>query len=106
MGRWLQLHDRYLHLLLEMQGLTRDPTCSMCTNTMEIKCSDCIGANYFCRSCYLDSHQRSPYHRIVRWTGSHFVPTSLYHLGFILHLGHHGLPCPNTLEVYPRHISS
>src|SRR5882757_11086513 len=84
MGRWLQLRDRYLHLLLEMQGLTRDPTCSICSKPMEIKCDDCFGANYFCRTCCLDAHQRSPYHRILQWTGSHFVPMSLYQLGFIL----------------------
>src|SRR6267378_4182922 len=68
-------------------------------------CDDCFGANYFCRTCCLDAHQRSPYHRILRWTGSHFVPMSLYQLGFILHLGHHGMPCPNTLEVDLCHIS-
>ncbi len=100
MGKWLQHRDRYLHLLLEMLGLTRDPTCSMCTNTMEIKCDDCFGANYFCRSCCLDAHQRSPYHWTLRWTGDHFVPTSLHELGFILYLGHHGMPCPNTYEVH------
>ncbi len=70
-----------------------DPTCSICSKPMEIKCDDCFGANYFCRTCCLDAHQRSPYHRILRWTGSHFVPMSLYQLGFILHLGHHGLYC-------------
>src|SRR6266404_9917173 len=105
MGRWLQLHDRYLHLLLEMQGLTRDPTCSICSKPMEIKCDDCFGANYFCRTCCRDAHQRSPYHRILRWTGSHFVTMSLYQLGFILHLGHHGMPFPNKLEVDMFHIS-
>ena len=106
MGRWLQLRDRYLHLLLEMQGITRDPICSMCTNTMEIKCDDCFGANYFCRSCCLDAHQRSPYHWTLRWTGNHFVPISLHELGFILYLGHHGTPCPNTYEVRSCHRSS
>ncbi len=103
MGRWLQLRDRYLHLLLEMQGITRDPICSMCTNTMEIKCDDCFGANYFCRSCCLDAHQRSPYHWTLHWTGNHFVPISLHELGFILYLGHHGTPCPNTYEVCSCH---
>src|SRR6266404_1604995 len=92
MGRWLQLRDRYLHLLLEMQGLTMDPTCSICSKPMEIKCDDCFGANYFCRTCCLDAHQRSPYHRILRWTGSHFVPMSQYIRGrpvpYIIILGY------------------
>src|SRR6266404_4700554 len=99
MERWLQLCDRYLHLLLEMQGITRDAVCSMCSDTMEIKCNDCYGANYFCRLCCLDAHKRSPYHRILHWAGNHFVPMTLQQLGFILCLGHHGTPCPNTIEV-------
>jgi len=33
------------------------------------------------------------------WTGSHFTPVSLYSLGFVLPLGHHGDPCPLKVEV-------
>jgi hypothetical protein len=66
---------------------------------MEIKCNDCFGANYFCTPCSIQSHLRSPFHRLVRWTGAHFAPVSLYSLGFHLCLGHSGEPCPRTLEV-------
>jgi hypothetical protein len=40
---------------------------------------------------------------MARWTGSHFVMTSLYALGFKLCLGHDGEPCSLTVEVsqYP-----
>ncbi|KAI9430336.1 hypothetical protein H4582DRAFT_2063950 [Lactarius indigo] len=43
MGQWIDIRSRYLHLLLEMEGLTRAPKCSMCTMSMQIKCSDCVG---------------------------------------------------------------
>ena len=48
---------------------------------------------------------RSPYHRIAQWTGSHFAPTSLYSLGFMLCLGHSGKPCPLTVEVLPSYVT-
>jgi hypothetical protein len=100
MGQWLQARARYLHLLLENEGLTRAPTCSMCDSSMEVKCSDCLGGNYFCKACSIKSHKRTPFHRLARWTGRHFTPASLYSLGFVLFLGHHGEPCPLTVEVY------
>ncbi|KAH9012749.1 hypothetical protein EDB84DRAFT_1278521 [Lactarius hengduanensis] len=84
MNQWIDIRSRYLHLLLEMEGLTSAPKCSMCTKSMQIKCSDCIGGNYFCKDCCLRSHMRSPFHRISRWTGSHFAPISLMLLGFKL----------------------
>ena len=102
MGQWLHLRARYLHLLLEMKGLTKAPQCSNCSNAMEIKCSDCMGGNYFCKACCIQSHSRTPFHRMARWTGSHFAPVSLYSLGFVPPLGHHGDPCPLTVEVRSR----
>lgn len=100
MDQWLAHRSRYLHLLLEMEGLTKASKCSMCTNMMEIKCSDCIGGNYFCKPCCLQTHKRSPFHRMSRWTGAHFTPASLYSLGFLLCLEHDGEPCPLTVEVW------
>ncbi|KAH8979439.1 hypothetical protein EDB92DRAFT_1806523 [Lactarius akahatsu] len=96
MGQWIDIRSRYLYLLLEMEGLTRAPKCSMCTSPMQIKCSDCIGGNYFCKCCCLQTHMRSPFHWMSRWTGAHFAPISLRSLGFKLCLGHDGKPCPLT----------
>ena len=100
MDEWLEHRAKYLDLLLEMEGLTRAPKCSMCSSSMALKCSDCIGGNYFCVTCCLQAHIRSPFHRLARWTGLHFAPTSLYSLGFKLCLGHAGDPCPLTVEVW------
>ena len=30
----------------------------------------------------------------MKWTGSCFIPTSLFDLGYVLYLGHHGGHCP------------
>jgi hypothetical protein len=108
MRQWLHLRARYLHLLLEMEGLTKAPKCFICSTAMEIKCSDCMGGNYFCKACCLQSHRRTPFHRMARWNGSHFAPVSLYSLGFVLLLGHEGDPCPLTVEVqsYPSSLCS
>ena len=48
----------------------------------------------WCRTCCLSAHKNSPFHRIQRWTGKYFASTSLYHEGFVLHLGHGGSSCP------------
>src|SRR6201996_9375925 len=99
MDQWLRLRARYLHLLLEMEGLTKAPKCTICGNAMEMKCTDCTGGNYFCKACCIQSHRQTPFHWLAWWTGKHFAPVSLYSLGFALFLGHHGEPCPLTVEV-------
>ncbi|KAI9428962.1 hypothetical protein H4582DRAFT_1828355 [Lactarius indigo] len=96
MSQWTDMRSRYIHLLLEMEGLTSAPNCSMCTSSMQIKCSDCIGGKYFCKECCLQTHMRSPFHRVSRWTGTHFAPMSLMSIGFKLCFGHDGRPCPLT----------
>ncbi|KAN0136253.1 hypothetical protein V8E53_006113 [Lactarius tabidus] len=100
MDEWL--HDtrsRYLHILLEMEGLTKLPKCSLCSKAMAVKCGDCIGESYLCIACCLHLHKQSPFHRIYRWTGTHFSSISLNSLGFKLCLEHDGDPCPMTVEV-------
>jgi|SRR5580693_6294676 hypothetical protein len=99
MGQWLQKRKHYLDLLLENKGITHSPICSMCGKAMELKCSDCIGATYFCTPCFIQSHKRTPFHWLSHWTGHHLTPVTLDSLGFILFLGHHGEPCPYTVEV-------
>ncbi|KAI9430770.1 hypothetical protein BJY52DRAFT_1133495 [Lactarius psammicola] len=99
MSQWLQYQGRYLDILLEMEGHPPSPSCSVCSTTRaDIKCSDCFEANVFCKVCCLSVHKRSPFHRLLLWTGSHYASTSLYSLGYLLCLGHAGEPCPKTEE--------
>ena len=100
MDQWLECRGKYLDILLEMEGRASAPKCSICLKgPEEIKCSDCFGANVFCKDCCLKVHSASPFHRLFQWTGAHYAPTSLYSLGFVLFLGHKGKPCPSTVEV-------
>ena len=99
MDQWVHVRSRYLHLLLEMEGVTKAPNCSLCGEAMAVRCGDCIGGNYFCVACCLLAHKRSPFHCIFHWTGAHFSPISLYSLGFKLCLEHDGEPCPLTVDV-------
>ena len=64
---------------------TYEPTCSMCDNSMEVKCSDCHGGNYFCRHFTIQSHQHMPFHRMVCWTRRHLTPVSVYEFLFTWH---------------------
>src|SRR6266702_8069315 len=63
MSQWLQYRDRYLDILLEMEGCPSSPPCSICSaRCADIKCSDCCRANIFCKVCCLNVHKRSPFH--------------------------------------------
>ena len=74
-------------LLLENEGLTREPTCSMCDNPMDVKCSDCLGGNYFFRNCAIQSHQHTPFHRLPHWTGDTLPLSHCIHLVLCCFLG-------------------
>lgn len=69
--------------------------CSTCTlEPGTLRCSDCLGDEILCRKCCITVHQRQPFHHIQIWTGKFFADSSLYHQGYILHMGHGGSPCP------------
>ena len=55
---------------------------------------DCFGQALLCHSCVIKAHSSLPFHSIEKWTGEFFKKTSLNAEGFVLHLGHGGLPCP------------
>lgn len=99
MEQWLELRSTYLHILLEMEGRPSITPCSMCNKQADIKCPDCYGETLFCQDCCLVAHRRSPFHRPLQWTISHYTQVSLHSLGFSLCLGHAGAPCPKTVEV-------
>ncbi|KAI9443808.1 hypothetical protein H4582DRAFT_1807499 [Lactarius indigo] len=99
MKQWVELRDRYLHVLLEMEGRGRSDKCSMCSKKPEIKCLDCFGPLLFCKDCCLEAHRNSPFHRPLLWNATHYTPVTLHSLGFVLCIGHGGMPCPRTVEV-------
>jgi hypothetical protein len=100
MNQWLTYRSTYLNIILEMEGRSSSPKCSVCSiGHADIKCSDCFGANLFCKSCCLEVHKRSPFHQTLLWTGKHYAQMSLYSQHFLLCLSHNGEPCPKTVKV-------
>ena len=50
----------------------------------------------YCQECCILLHRLLPFHRILSWNGGHFEKTTLHAMGYVLHLGHKGKPCPNN----------
>ncbi|KAI6010015.1 hypothetical protein EDC04DRAFT_2581306 [Pisolithus marmoratus] len=49
-----------------------------------------------CGPCAVKAHRSLPFHKVQRWNGTHYQPTSLMELGFLWHIGHGGDPCPQN----------
>lgn len=62
---------------------------------MQWRCEDCFGEPCYCTNCCRTSHHRTPFHRVLRWTGETFYRSSLRKTGLTLFLGHRGSPCPH-----------
>ncbi|KAJ3569745.1 hypothetical protein NP233_g4852 [Leucocoprinus birnbaumii] len=58
------------------------------------RCRECFVPEVLCAKCIAQAHINSPFHHIEKWNGSFFERASLSDLGFVIHLGHHGAPCP------------
>src|ERR1700761_2092343 len=106
MDQWINNWSSYHNILLEREGHLPFTRCTMCAQRhAQLKCSDCFGANIFCKDCCFQVHKRSPFHRIFFWNGKNFVSKSLYSLGFVMCLGHSGDACPKTVEVcFPEYV--
>jgi len=94
---WIDLRKTLIHTYLDQECLPDNHSCRQCTtNAGEFRCKDCFGQALLCHSCCLEAHSCLPFHSIEKWTGEFFKKTSLHAEGFILHLGHRGLPCPTN----------
>lgn len=89
--------DIYMPVYLEQAG-RRNTECPACNHQVPatIRCIDCFGYHSLCRECILGVHQTLPCHRLEKWNGDCFTPTTLIDEGYLLHLGHGGLACPNA----------
>lgn len=90
----------YLPILYEHDAPAHDqPVCfrDTCTKTTDLhRCVDCFGGAMWCKPCILANHVHLPFHRLERWSGTCFTPTSLTDAGFVLYLGHGGARCPSS----------
>lgn len=84
----------------EAPRLKKD-SCSQCSLQQPTlyRCDDCFGEELLCSTCVVQNHGRHPFHQIKSWstnsTTAFFLPFSLTKLGYILHTGHGGKPCPD-----------
>lgn len=86
--------DPYLARLIN--GEARGPeTCELChSNVAEWRCLGCVGSPRLCATCCRVAHRANPFHRVERWSGTHWNPAWLWHVGTIVCLGHGLSPCP------------
>ncbi|KZP18029.1 hypothetical protein FIBSPDRAFT_956594 [Athelia psychrophila] len=87
---WIPLRDEYLDETMRLEGRgDASDECAECrTAGATLQCEDCIGNQLVCPGCCVLHHQRSPLHRIKRWTGEFFEKTSLQELGLRVQLLH------------------
>jgi hypothetical protein len=96
---WLPHRNEYLTVLLENEGV-RSSKCNNChQGKPTYRCAHCFAHPQLCRTCILAAHTQSPFHFIEQWTGQFFQPIKLMDIGFILHLGHGGQPCPANKNI-------
>jgi hypothetical protein len=92
---WLPLRSTYLKEILELEAPPASDICQICNqNKFKFRCRNCFHRPTTCSSCCAQSHVYLPFHSIDVWNGTCFLPSDLLHIGFTLHFGHHGSPCP------------
>ncbi|KAI0055071.1 hypothetical protein BV25DRAFT_1816158 [Artomyces pyxidatus] len=97
LATWREYRNEYLRECLRLEGRGNDLTNTICpdcrSETPEgvkptVRCVDCYGRDMVCEPCVVRRHQRTPLHRVERWTGSFFETVSLQELGLRVQLGH------------------
>lgn len=96
MREFLPRRDKYVSLMLDRYGSqVAGGKCRSCdTGIAQWRCLDCFADDCRCRTCFSGAHKMLPFHRVQRWTGTHFTNDWLSRIGVQIHLGHAGEPCP------------
>ncbi|KAJ7138606.1 hypothetical protein C8R46DRAFT_1321618, partial [Mycena filopes] len=87
-----------LLLDLESNPLVEDPCpCGRLGMKADTHCYDCTGYRIACKSCFLDSHLRNPFHWAEVWDPMRgfFIRHDISKLGHVIQLGHNGGACPS-----------
>lgn len=97
MRDWIPHRETYMFEWLRLQAPPKNAGCASCGSGLgKFRCSDCFYMQWLCKACCVNSHATNPFHRLLEWTGKYFKRVYLYDLGFVLHLGHGGDPCPSA----------
>ncbi|TDL25097.1 hypothetical protein BD410DRAFT_717811, partial [Rickenella mellea] len=99
---WKLHRNEYLdeHIRLDGLGDSSALLCRSCGQEGLCRCLDCFNGAILCDGCMSAKHKHNPLHRIEAsispWTGDYFQKSSLHAIGYVLHLGHNGLPCTHA----------
>ncbi|KAI6101699.1 hypothetical protein EDD16DRAFT_1525810 [Pisolithus croceorrhizus] len=94
---WLPWRAEYLNVILEGEQLAKGGICGQCCEGEgSVWCMSCTAAHAWCGPCAVKAHTNFPFHKVQRWNGAHYQPTSFMDLGFLWHIGHGGDPCPHN----------
>lgn len=119
---WIDYRMQFLDELLRHDGLqdrTSPPPCSNCLDEPGVyKCLDCNALSSHCTECIVWRHDEMPLHRIEVcrsalhfflpitfaqvWSDGFFQRTSLFELGFSLHIGHQRTSCPSPDSTFQK----
>ena len=72
-------------------------------SSMEWRCHACFGEPTFCTTCLRSTHRSRPFHKVSKWSGRCFEPSTLLEADVTLNLCHNGELCPeygNTVRKY------
>ncbi|KAI5997880.1 hypothetical protein EDC04DRAFT_2584961, partial [Pisolithus marmoratus] len=94
---WLPWRAEYLNVILEGEQLAKGGICEQCEEAEgSVWHMSCTGVHAWCGPCAVKAHKNLPFHKVQRWNGTHYKPTSLMELGFLWHIDHGGDPCPQN----------
>jgi hypothetical protein len=98
--------DRICELVLELE--TQDGIGELCEcgrAVSDTRCTECWPATSSCRTCFLEAHERHPFHWAEVWNSRYFVRTDFSSLGGVLNLGHSGQVCPGRSKIGPTRMT-
>ncbi|KLO04935.1 hypothetical protein SCHPADRAFT_840007, partial [Schizopora paradoxa] len=94
---FIPLRDGIIDQLLMLEIGPEDGnvlSCVTCNDPASLRCISCFGNRILCKTCIIAAHASSPFHFVEEWNGHFWERTTLHRLGYTLHLGHDGDPCP------------
>ncbi|KDR83151.1 hypothetical protein GALMADRAFT_134646 [Galerina marginata CBS 339.88] len=109
---WMETHrQHYLDEIMRWEGrgdFMHSVSCPDCASRKaatpgpaEYRCVECFLPDLLCSSCCVKRHRLHPFHRIKKWTGTHFIKTSLKDIGLKVQLNHASLFCESPI---PCHV--
>jgi len=85
----------YVWAIIGWDSLHGVDQCGLCLKTPALwRCTDCLGNHALCQDCCRKGHNDQPFHWIEFWTDTHYKRDWLSNMRVVIHLGHHGSPCP------------